>query len=152
MLCVNLLFGNGRQGQAMKLSWEPGNYCNPRRNPIDTLVQTIKKICRLYGTYSCKTLIKINYMTGQDKEKTDKHQGFGGQGPSRRDLLRFWSHKMQFVPVWIMKQQVMCKEFWLQWAGESSPAGPLIPRGSHIQVRFYSQLNERKAINLNIAK
>lgn len=27
-------------------------------------------------------------MTGQDKEKTDKHQGFGGQGPSRRDLLQ----------------------------------------------------------------
>lgn len=38
-------------------------------------------------------------MTGQDKEKTDKHQGFGGQGPSRRDLLRFWSHKMQSVSV-----------------------------------------------------
>lgn len=36
-------------------------------------------------------------MTKQDKEKTGTHQGFGGQETSRRDLLRFWSHKMQFV-------------------------------------------------------
>ena len=38
--------------------------------------------------------------------------------------------------LWIVKQQVTCKEFCFQWAGKSFSAGPLIPMGHIFKSGF----------------